>query len=195
VALWLSLGFSIIGRQPGVFRHRDRGDVDALVMFRRLDDIVPSDPVPPPVFGARLPDRIYEPRPSAYAIVADPSGRVAIVETDEGVFLPGGGIDAGEWADLAAVRETREECAVEIRTTWLVGYATDLVAPARKAQGFEKTSAFFASEILRQHDGPRDHRLSWLTPIEAERRITREGHCWALARWQARRATDGARSA
>lgn len=36
VALWQSLGFEVVGRLPGAFRHPAAGDVDALVMFRRL---------------------------------------------------------------------------------------------------------------------------------------------------------------
>lgn len=36
VGLWLSLGFEIVGRLPKAFRHPTHGDVDALVMYRRL---------------------------------------------------------------------------------------------------------------------------------------------------------------
>ncbi len=34
--LWRSLGFAEIGRIPDAYRHRDLGQVDALVMYRRL---------------------------------------------------------------------------------------------------------------------------------------------------------------
>ncbi len=36
VRLWQQLGFEIVGRLPGVFRHASLGFVDALVMFRPL---------------------------------------------------------------------------------------------------------------------------------------------------------------
>lgn len=36
VRLWSSLGFEIVGRLPGAFRHPAHGYVDALVMFRTL---------------------------------------------------------------------------------------------------------------------------------------------------------------
>ncbi|WP_028967159.1 GNAT family N-acetyltransferase [Sphingomonas phyllosphaerae] len=36
VDLWQSLGFAIVGRLPGAFRHPTLGPVDALVMFRSL---------------------------------------------------------------------------------------------------------------------------------------------------------------
>ena len=39
VRLWQQLGFKIVGTLPGVFRHREKGFVDAYVMFCSLDEI------------------------------------------------------------------------------------------------------------------------------------------------------------
>ncbi len=39
VALWQKLGFEIVGTLPRAFQHRERGLVDAYVMYRFLDDI------------------------------------------------------------------------------------------------------------------------------------------------------------
>lgn len=36
VRLWQSLGFAIVGRLPGAFRHPRLGSVDAYVMIRSL---------------------------------------------------------------------------------------------------------------------------------------------------------------
>jgi ribosomal protein S18 acetylase RimI-like enzyme len=36
IALWESIGFSVVGRVPGAFRHAIEGDVDLLVMHRWL---------------------------------------------------------------------------------------------------------------------------------------------------------------
>ena len=36
VALWQSMGFDVVGRMPGAFRHPSLGRVDALVMFHAL---------------------------------------------------------------------------------------------------------------------------------------------------------------
>jgi ribosomal protein S18 acetylase RimI-like enzyme len=36
IALWESIGFSVVGRVPGAFRHATEGDVDLLVMHRPL---------------------------------------------------------------------------------------------------------------------------------------------------------------
>ena len=37
VRLWQSLGFEIVGRLPGAFRHPAHGFVDALVMYQSID--------------------------------------------------------------------------------------------------------------------------------------------------------------
>ena len=37
VRLWQRLGFAVVGRLPGAFRHRQLGYVDALVMYKQLD--------------------------------------------------------------------------------------------------------------------------------------------------------------
>jgi L-amino acid N-acyltransferase YncA len=39
VALWKKLGFQIVGTLPKVFRHQERGLVDAYVMHRLLDEV------------------------------------------------------------------------------------------------------------------------------------------------------------
>jgi ribosomal protein S18 acetylase RimI-like enzyme len=36
VRLWEGMGFSVVGRLPGAFAHPTKGEVDALVLFRRL---------------------------------------------------------------------------------------------------------------------------------------------------------------
>ncbi|MEO0360583.1 MAG: N-acetyltransferase [Pseudomonadota bacterium] len=36
VAIWRAYGFDVVGRLPGAFRHPDAGEVDALVMYKRL---------------------------------------------------------------------------------------------------------------------------------------------------------------
>ncbi|EPX82982.1 GNAT family N-acetyltransferase [Salipiger mucosus] len=37
VAIWEGAGFETVGRLPGAFRHPQKGYVDALVMYKRLD--------------------------------------------------------------------------------------------------------------------------------------------------------------
>ena len=37
IALWRRLGFEVVGRIPGGFRHAEHGLVDALIMYRDLE--------------------------------------------------------------------------------------------------------------------------------------------------------------
>jgi ribosomal protein S18 acetylase RimI-like enzyme/8-oxo-dGTP pyrophosphatase MutT (NUDIX family) len=184
VALWQSLGFAIVATLPRVFRHATLGDVDAFVMFRSLDDL-PADEMP--TFGERVAGYELRPRPSAYTLVQSDSQSVAVVTTPEGVFLPGGGIDAGEWAELAAVRETREECAIDVRTTWLIGRATDIVFSKKENACFEKTSTFVAADLIGPVAQTPEHDVRWLPLDEAARTVTRNGHAWAIRQWSERR--------
>ena len=44
VRLWERLGFRVVGRIPGAFRHATLGEVDALVMHRSLEDSTADRP-------------------------------------------------------------------------------------------------------------------------------------------------------
>lgn len=50
IRLWEKLGFSVVGRLPGAFHHRQLGYVDALVMFKEL---APRDSVGAPAGEGR----------------------------------------------------------------------------------------------------------------------------------------------
>ena len=67
------------------------------------------------VFGTKLPGAAYRPRPGAYALVLDDRGRVALVHEENGWYLPGGGLEAGETVEQALLREVRAECACGAR--------------------------------------------------------------------------------
>jgi L-amino acid N-acyltransferase YncA/8-oxo-dGTP pyrophosphatase MutT (NUDIX family) len=190
VALWQRLGFAIVATLPRAFRHATLGDVDAYVMHRSLDDLPP--PPPMPAFGERVSGCPWVQRPSAYAIVCDERNRIALVSTPRGTFLPGGGSRPGESAEMTAVRETREECGLAIRTAWFIGRARDLIVDEEERRGIEKVSDFFAADIIGRAAtaAEADHALVWTAgPEEAVRRLTRHGHIWAVEGWQRARAT------
>ena len=138
VTLWQRLGFRIVGTLPRAFRHGTLGLVDALVMYRELDDIVPTFGTPPEDGAAIV-------RPSAYAVVTDARHHVAIVQAKEGIMLPGGGIDGNESAEAAAVREVAEECGLEVAITSDLGEAMQFVSSSRGGPTFEKRSRFLSA--------------------------------------------------
>jgi 8-oxo-dGTP diphosphatase len=129
-----------------------------------------------PTFG-RAPDGVaIVPRPSAYAVVRDAAGRVAVVRTPKGLFLPGGGREEGESPEETIVREAREECGLVIEPAGRIGAANEIV--------YEKQGVFVAARPTGPPagGGEPDHALEWLAPTEAARTLTHASHRWAVGR-------------
>lgn len=144
--------------------------------------------LPEPVFGARDPGIAYLVRPSAYAVIEDAAGRIALVRTPEGVYLPGGGIEAGETAPQAIVREAIEECGLAVRVgSWSVA-AVQFCYAIPEQEHFEKHSVFFEAAIERIVGGATeaDHELFWAAAGEAPAALSHESQAWAVTRWVGR---------
>jgi len=136
-----------------------------------------------PVFGTRLPGCRYRVRPSAYAVIRDENGRVAVVRAARGWFLPGGGIEADETAEQAVERETREECGLVIQTHGIIGNATEIVHSPAGTSGVDKVSVFFNALITSVSVATEpDHELVWLRPGEAVSRLSHKSHRWAVTK-------------
>ena len=177
VALWQRLGFRVIGTLPRAFRHGTLGFVDALVMYRELDDIPLSFGTPPGEVSTIV-------RPSAYTVVTNARGEIAIVQAKEGILLPGGGIDADESAEAAAVREVAEECALQVTITGDLGEAIQFVPSTEKGATFEKRSRFVSALVQSPIRGATpEHGTSWLNVNDALNTVTYESHAWAIRRW------------
>jgi 8-oxo-dGTP diphosphatase len=134
-----------------------------------------------PVFGIRIEGCRYTVRPSAYALLRDEDGRIAIVRAARGWFLPGGGIEADETADQAAQREAREECGLVIEPRRVVATATEIVHSPVGHAGVDKASVFIEAVVVgRTAPTEPDHELAWLQPADAIARLSHKSHRWAL---------------
>jgi 8-oxo-dGTP diphosphatase len=147
-----------------------------------------------PQFGSREPGRDYPDRPGAFAII-EREGKVALVRVSfEGgggrTDLPGGGLDEGESAEQAAVRECGEEAGLVIEIEGEVVRA-DHYFVNEKGVSRNTRGVFFAARALRADAKLKiedDHALVWCDPQEALLKLDRDAHVWALACWLRQRA-------
>ena len=141
-----------------------------------------------PVFGIREEGRPWVVRPSAYGVIGDPEGRIAVVASVDGVFLPGGGIEPGESSVEALRREALEECGFRVRPgTWTLR-AVQFAHSASEKSYFEKRSTFIECTI-EGRDGSLllpGHEVLWLTPRSALDHLKHPSHGWAVRQWTAR---------
>jgi 8-oxo-dGTP pyrophosphatase MutT (NUDIX family) len=88
---------------------------------RALDDDPPGSHTP--IFGSPVGGVTYEKRIAAYAVIRNPAGAVAAVQTLAGYWLPGGGTRPGETPEETVVREVREEFGHALRLIGTIGEA------------------------------------------------------------------------
>jgi 8-oxo-dGTP diphosphatase len=135
-----------------------------------------------PVFGNPpdgTPARI---RPSAYAILRNDRGEFAVVRSREGIYLPGGGMDAGETPHETVIRETLEECGLTIRIGAWLTTAIQFAWSEAEQTYFEKRCTFVAATVAGS-DTSRlepDHELLWVDADRACDLLTHESHGWAV---------------
>jgi len=153
-----------------------------------------------PQFGDPEPGRAYPDRPAAFAVI-ERDGLIAVVRVDEPLRvarsrrgevldLPGGGIDPGESALAAAIRECGEEAGLIVDLEPEPFVRADHFFVNGKGDRHNTRGAFFAGRVagedpvLKIED---DHTLVWMAPCDALAGLDREAHAWAVAAWLRRR--------
>jgi len=143
-----------------------------------------------PQFGEPAPGRAYPDRPAAFVVV--PRGaQVAVVRVDLGggrprLDLPGGGVDPGETAAQAAMRECGEEAGLKVAVEAAPFARADHFFINQDGQTNNTRGEFFEARLLAEAPELKteaDHDLSWMTPQAALLALSRESHAWALAAW------------
>jgi 8-oxo-dGTP diphosphatase len=147
-----------------------------------------------PVFGTRAAFPVVI-RPSAYSVIVDDHGRLALVRTPSGVYLPGGGQVGAETPVDTVVRETVEECGLTVRVGRWHRTAVEYVSSALERTHFEKRSTFCDATVIASTDSATepDHSLIWVLPNEAADVLTPESHRWAVTEWLRSRERRAAR--
>jgi 8-oxo-dGTP diphosphatase len=138
-----------------------------------------------PVFGHPPDGTLATVRPSAYAIIRNDRGELAVVRTPEGVYLPGGGMDPGETPHETVLRETLEECGLAIRVGSRTAVAVQFAWSEAEQTYFEKRCIFVDATVL----GPdvsrleADHEVLWVEVERACELLTHESHRWVVGGW------------
>jgi 8-oxo-dGTP diphosphatase len=115
--------------------------------------------------------------PTAFAAVRDEAGNVLLVRrADTGNWeLPGGRVELGESAVIAAEREVAEECGVTIRVTDLLGVYSDpghvMVYPATGEARQQFAVCFHADAVDGGPEPDYDEtcEAAWVDPLQLPR--------------------------
>ncbi len=137
-------------------------------------------------FGRAAAGLAYVDRPSAFSLLPRPDGRVAFVEIgpERRLDLPGGGVEAGEAARDAAVRETLEEAGLHVQAHDEIAYAGQF-AFMDDGRPVNKLCRFFRATEVAPPERPLedDHVLSWRDPMQALKDLRHDAHAWAVVSW------------
>lgn len=131
-------------------------------------------------FGIRVAGVSYVRRRAAYVICIR-EDRFAAVAVGQRRFLPGGGCEPEEPFEAAAVREVREELAVEIVTLRYFASAVQLFFAAAEEVHFATHAQFFRGSLGAPTGTPAEHALEWVPIRLAGRVLHHASHAWAVA--------------
>ena len=134
-----------------------------------------------PEFGEPERGATYVLRPGGYAVFFDGDGRLAVVATEEGLHLPGGGQEPGESAEAAAVREVSEETGLRVALQTLIGVADELVFSRSENVHYRKRCSFFRAAVIGESEAAdAGHELKWMESHVAVRALHHASQRWAV---------------
>ena len=130
------------------------------------------------VFGTQGGGHTYQRRRAVYAVIRDRQGRVAAVRYRRHLFLPGGGIEAGESPEQALVREVEEECAQRLHIAGKIGEALQYFYAPADDKYFAMHAIFYTGAFLGQTPGQAEYPVVWMFPDDKVP-FFHASHLWA----------------
>ncbi len=133
-------------------------------------------------FGIKLDGVDYIDRPGVYAVIENNDKQIAVIETSNGHFLPGGGIDTGETEVDALKREIIEEIGYQVSVLARIGEAVEYIKADSDEKYYQIHSRFYKVQLgSKIGEGiEKDHRLVWLWQEDAIKLLLRQGQVWAV---------------
>ncbi|MGE4132369.1 MAG: NUDIX domain-containing protein [Bdellovibrionales bacterium] len=144
-----------------------------------------------PEFGEKQIDIKYVDRPGAYGVIEDENGRIALMRTSWGVFLPGGGINPGESELDGLAREIFEEMGARVHKASLFAKANQYLFSRHYQQYFRKMGSFYQVTLPGDPKSiskapfriEKDHELIWITHAQIKDSLSEGFQRWALEQW------------
>ena len=142
-------------------------------------------------FGQTQPGLTYIERPTTYGICYRGEGTIAVARIGhQAPFdydLPGGGIESDEDEAAALMREFMEETGLTVWPSRIVGRAGQFWN--NNGEPRNSLATFYEVELSADDGEPTepDHKLMWLQPVEALKKMRHEAHAWAILHWMRQR--------
>jgi 8-oxo-dGTP diphosphatase len=140
-----------------------------------------------PVFGTKDPKLQYEKRVGVYAVIPDASGKriLTLAAPNGAVFLPGGGVEAGESDAQTLTRELLEEFGVAVDIDECLGKAAEYFYSHHRETAYYHPATFYAAHNLRVVANPlEDFNVLMMMPVSvALAQLKRPTHRYAVGEW------------
>ncbi|MGM9986174.1 MAG: NUDIX hydrolase [Bacillaceae bacterium] len=134
------------------------------------------------IFGEKITGIDYKQRIGAYGIGFNAEGKVAVVRTATGYFLPGGGIENNETHEACIKRECIEEIGYKIKVIDFIGTASKFHYSDTLHYYMHGIGYFYYMKLEKKITDrvEEDHQLVWLSPAEAIENLFLEHQRWAV---------------
>ena len=142
------------------------------------------------VFGERIAGTAYLDRKGAYLIPVE-NGRLAVVKTEKGYFLLGGGIDENETDEECILRECLEEIGYEAEVGEYIGSAESYIQHPEIGY-FHPIQNYYSGKLLRKVSDKieADHKLEWVAVEDIVDHLFVEQQNWIVKEYLSKKASQ-----